>query len=316
MKIIKRHIQEQIESRLFTNNILIIYGPRQAGKTTLVKEIVKKHKDSIYINCELPDMRDLLSSRDIGSIYNYIKNYKIVVFDEAHTISKIGELLKILFDTYKDVQFIATGSSSFELSQQVGEPLVGRSWEFMVLPFSIREITENNIQLKNELSTYMLYGGYPEIYHLDPPDKKEKLTSIAYQYASKDIFAFEGLKKSDIIVDLLKYISFQIGNDCSYEGIANKLQVDAKTVKKYIDLLEKTFVIFRLKSYSRNLRSEIHKKFKIYFYDLGIRNGIINQFNQVDSISSRQGSTCRARHLFLTMDTSKALIRSRILNNS
>ena len=285
MKIIKRHIQEQIESRLFTNNILIIYGPRQAGKTTLVKEIVKKHKDSIYINCELPDMRDLLSSRDIGSIYNYIKNYKIVVFDEAHTISKIGELLKILFDTYKDVQFIATGSSSFELSQQVGEPLVGRSWEFMVLPFSIREITENNIQLKNELSTYMLYGGYPEIYHLDPPDKKEKLTSIAYQYASKDIFAFEGLKKSDIIVDLLKYISFQIGNDCSYEGIANKLQVDAKTVKKYIDLLEKTFVIFRLKSYSRNLRSEIHKKFKIYFYDLGIRNGIINQFNQVDSIS-------------------------------
>ena len=176
-------------------------------------------------------------------------------------------------------------SSSFESSQQVGEPLVGRSWEFMVLPLSMREITENNIQLKNELTTYMLYGGYPEIYHLDPVDKREKLTSIAYQYASKDIFAFEGLKKSDIIIDLLKYISFQIGNDCSYEGIANKLQVDAKTVKKYIDLLEKTFVIFRLKSYSKNLRSEINKKFKIYFYDLGIRNGIINQFNQIDSIS-------------------------------
>ena len=208
-----------------------------------------------------------------------------MVFDEAHTISKIGELLKILFDTYKDIQFIATGSSSFELSQQVGEPLVGRSWEFMVLPLSLREITENNIEVKNELTTYMLYGGYPEIYHLDPIDKKEKLTSIAYQYASKDIFAFEGIKKSDIIVDLLKYIAFQIGNDCSYEGIANKLQVDAKTVKKYIDLLEKTFVIFRLKSYSKNLRSEINKKFKIYFYDLGIRNGIINQFNQVDSIS-------------------------------
>ncbi len=285
MKIIKRHIQDQIESRLFTNNIIIIYGPRQAGKTTLVKEIVKKHDDSIYLNCELPEIRSLLSSFDIGTIYNYIKNYKIVVFDEAHSIARIGELLKILFDTYKDIQFIATGSSSFELSQQIGEPLVGRSWEFMVLPFSLREITENDFQLQDEVNNYMLYGGYPEVYHLSPVDKKEKLISIAYQYASKDILAFDGIKKSDIIVDLLKYIAFQIGNDCSYNGIADKLQVSSATVKKYIDLLEKTFVIFRLKAYSKNLKNEINRKFKIYFYDIGIRNGIINQFNQIDSVS-------------------------------
>jgi predicted AAA+ superfamily ATPase len=200
-------------------------------------------------------------------------------------VPKIGELLKILFDTYKDIQFVATGSSSFELSQQVGEPLVGRSWEFLVLPLSLREITENDFELQQQITTYMLYGGYPEIYSLDPIDKKEKLISIAYQYASKDILAFDGIKKSDIIINLLKYLAFQIGNDCSYDGIANKLQVSSVTVKKYIDLLEKTFVIFRLKSYSRNLRSEISKKFKIYFYDIGIRNGIINQFNTMDSIS-------------------------------
>jgi len=285
MKIIKRHIQGQIESRLFTNNIIVIYGPRQAGKTTLVKEIAKKYEKSIYLNCELPNIKDLLSSFDIALIYNNIKNYNIVIFDEAHLIPKIGELLKILFDTYKDIQFIATGSSSFELSQQVGEPLVGRSWEFMILPLSLREITDSDFEIKNELTTYMLYGGYPEIYHLDPIDKKEKLTSIAYQYAAKDVFAFEGIKKSDMMIDLLKYIAFQIGNDCSYNGIANKLQIDSKTVKRYIDLLEKTFVIFRLGSYSGNLRSEINKKFKIYFYDIGIRNGIINQFNQIDSLS-------------------------------
>ncbi|MFH1232967.1 MAG: ATP-binding protein [Patescibacteria group bacterium] len=290
MNYVQRKLESQIVNKMFHNNIIVLYGPRQAGKTTLVKKILTSFAEKgLYWNCEDPEIFSILASFKIDAIFEYFKDKKVVVFDEAQRIPNIGLLLKLLFDTYPQIQYIATGSSSFELSQQVGEPLVGRSWEFVLYPFGITEIATDIISRKKILPTTLVYGLYPEIWKLNNEEKEQKLKIIANQFLAKDLLIFEGIRNAVVLNDILRLLAGQIGNEVSYNEIATLLGISRQTVQRYIDILEKSFVIFRLYSYRRNIRGRVGRKFKVYFNDLGIRNALINQFASID-LNLRQDS--------------------------
>ena len=283
---IQRYVYEAVKDKLFSHNVIVIYGPRQAGKTTLVKKLLEPFGDAgVYWNCEDPDIFALMRSFEIQKIHEYLKGKRVAVFDEAQRIPNIGMLLKLLFDTYPDVQYIATGSSSFELSQQVGEPLVGRSWEFTVYPFGITEVAHDPLAFSKTLDTTLVYGLYPEIFLLANAEKELKLKTIAAQYLSKDLLIFEGVRNSVVLQDLLRLLAGQVGNEVSYNELATILGVSRQTIIRYIDILEKSFAIFRLHAYAKNVRGRVGRKFKAYFYDLGIRNALVNQFGAIDPLT-------------------------------
>ena len=286
MEYINREITDSINSKLFSNNVIVLYGQRQGGKTTLMKHFLKAFgEDGLYWNCEDPEIHSILSSFQIEKIFQYFKGKRVVVFDEAQHVKQIGSLLKLLFDTHPEVQYIATGSSSFELAQQIGEPLVGRSWEFTLYPFGVTELFNSELELKKHLDSVLLYGTYPEIWHLEKEDKEIKLKTIASQYLYKDLLIFEGVRHSTVLQNLLRLLAAQIGNEVSYNELSTRLETSRQTVIRYLDILEKAFVIFRLHNYHKNPRREISGKFKVYFSDLGIRNAILNQFSPIDPLT-------------------------------
>jgi len=286
MKYVIREIADAIVSKLFTNNVIVLYGQRQVGKTTLVKHLLEAFgEDGLYWNCEDPEIHSLLSSFQMEKIFQYFKGKRVVVLDEAQRIPQIGALLKHLFDTHPEVQYIATGSSSFELAQQIGEPLVGRSWEFTLYPFGVTELLHSEMDLKKNLDSILLYGTYPEIWTLGSQDKEIKLKTIASQYLYKDLLIFEGIRHSTVLQNLLRLVASQIGNEVSYNELASHLETSRQTVIRYLDILEKSFVIFRLHGYRKNLRREVGGKFKVYFSDLGMRNAILNQFSPIDPLT-------------------------------
>ena len=286
MLYINRELADVIASKLFTNNVIVLYGQRQVGKTTLVKHLLEGFGESgLYWNCEDPEIHSLLSSFQMEKIFQYFKGKRVVVLDEAQRIPQIGALLKLLFDTHPEVQYIATGSSSFELSQQVGEPLVGRSWEFTLYPFGITELLHSELELKRNLDSILLYGTYPEIWNLGNEDKEIKLKTIASQYLYKDLLIFEVIRHSTVLQNLLRLLAAQIGNEVSYNELASHLETSRQTVIRYLDILEKSFVLFRLHNYRKNLRREVGGKFKVYFSDLGVRNAILNQFGPIDPLT-------------------------------
>lgn len=281
----QRKLQKQVEKWLFKKKILIIYGPRQVGKTTLVKAILKKHhKKSAYFNCEDLQVKQNLEILSSEHLKKYLGSYKLVILDEAHLVVNIGKTLKLIWDSMPEVQIIATGSSSFELSNKVNEPLTGRALEFKLYPLSIAEISEHydKFQLNTVVKNILRYGTYPEVINANAENAPIFARDIANKYLFKDILEFEGIQNSDVILNLLQALALQIGNEVSFTELGNLVHIDKNTVTKYVDLLEKCFVIYRLKPFSRNLRKEINKKQKIYFYDLGIRNSIINNFNDPD----------------------------------
>ncbi|MFA6047914.1 MAG: ATP-binding protein [Parcubacteria group bacterium] len=285
MNYIPRLITSSIENRLFKGKVIIIYGARQVGKTTLVKKILEKYSSSgDYLNCELLSVRKGLSEPEAVKLKKFLGNYKIIVLDEAQNIPNIGLILKIIVDTYPELQIIATGSSSFDLAQKISEPMTGRTFTFMLYPISLREIRqkENLIEVEAKLESLLRFGSYPEILTLSEGESKERLNEIASKYLYKDILSFEGLKKADVIRNLLELLALQLGNEVSYNELATKLGIDRLTVLKYINILEQSFVVFRLRAFSRNLRKEISKSVKIYFYDLGVRNSIIESYNRLD----------------------------------
>lgn len=280
-----RLLQQQIEKWLFKKKILIVYGPRQVGKTTLVKAILKKYpQESAYFNCEDLHVKENLEIPNSEHLRKYLGSYKLIVLDEAHLVVNIGQTLKLIWDELPDLQVIATGSSSFELSNKVNEPLTGRALEFKLFPLSIAEISEkyDKFQLKTVVKNILRFGSYPEVVNANLQDAPVLVSNITNKYLFKDILEFEGLKNPDVILKLLQALALQVGNEVSYTELGNMLNISKNTATKYIDLLEKCFVIYRLKPFSRNLRKEINKKQKIYFYDLGIRNSIINNFNDPD----------------------------------
>jgi len=290
MSFLPRLIQPQIEERLFKKKVIIIYGARQVGKTTLVKRIFDKYNDKkLYLNCELLSVQRGLSISEAEKLKSYLGENKLIILDEAQKIANIGSILKILIDTYPNIQIIATGSSSFDLANKINEPLTGRTHTFILYPFSISEIKQRNsrFEIEAKLENILRFGFYPEVFFLSEDDARSRLDEISSNYLYKDILSFEGVKKSSIIVNLLQLLALQLGNEVSYSEIAKQLGVSRLTVQKYLDLLEQSFVIFTLKSFSRNLRKEISKSVKIYFYDLGIRNSLIQNFNQLEIRNDR-----------------------------
>jgi uncharacterized protein len=282
---VSRTINSQLEDQLFKGKVLILYGARRTGKTTLVKHLLTKFSDkSAYINCELQEYKDALSTTNSGLLAEFIGNRELIIFDEAQHISDIGLVLKVLVDTFPQVQFIATGSSSFELSGMVSEPLTGRSRQFLLLPFSLEEIgqTLNPIQIKASLPNFLRFGLYPQVFNSIGDEKIEELAEISSNYLYKDLFQFEQIKKPDLLFKLLAAIALQTGSESSLNELAQITGTNVHTVKRYLELLEKSFVIFRLNSFSRNLRKELAKSQKIYFYDVGIRNAVIRNFNEMN----------------------------------
>lgn len=284
MDIIKRTIQQTIEKSLFKGKIIIIYGARQVGKTTLVKEIQKKFKeDSNYFNCDEPDVRDAFTNKTSTEIKAFLGDKKIAIIDEAQRVKNIGLSLKLIADNFSSIQVIATGSSLFDLSNEISEPLTGRKYEFYLYPLSIEELKpiHSDLEITRILEQRMIFGMYPEIV-TSGGDVSEKLRNIANSYLYKDVLRHQNIKNPEILNKLLQALALQIGNEVSYNELANIAGIDKKTASSYVQILEKSFVVFRLQPFSRNLRNELKKMRKIYFYDTGIRNALINNFNNLN----------------------------------
>lgn len=280
---INRTLLTDIQRRLFQGKAIILFGPRQCGKSTLIEDMLKD-KEHLYLNGDDADIREQLTNTSATRLKTIVGGYKIVFIDEAQRIPNIGLTLKLFTDQLKDIQVIATGSSAFELSSRVNEPLTGRKFEFMLYPFCFAEMVAYHgyIQERRFLEHRLIYGYYPEIV-TKGADEKVLLKSLAGSYLYKDLLMLEQIKKPLILEKLLKALALQVGSEISYQEIAQTIGSDGKTVDKYIDLLEKTFVVFRLPALNRNVRNEIKKGKKVYFYDCGIRNAIINNFNPVTS---------------------------------
>ncbi|MEA3295763.1 MAG: ATP-binding protein [Patescibacteria group bacterium] len=284
---IKREIKNRIIDKLKNSNkIVALFGARQVGKTTLSKEIVKElNFKTLYINADQEKYNDILSSRDAQKIKSLISGYELVFIDEAQRIPDIGVNLKIIHDEFPNIKIIATGSSSFELANKIVEPLTGRIWEFNLYPISILELKQHysDFEINEKIEDILVFGLYPEVFTISNLREKEELISmISKSYLYKDVLELETIKHADKIKKLLQLLSFQIGSEVSIFELANNLEINKGTVDRYIDLLEKSFVIFRLGGFNRNLRKEVSKMDKIYFYDLGIRNAVIDNFKGIN----------------------------------
>jgi predicted AAA+ superfamily ATPase len=287
VEIIERAILEPIIGKLTqSNKIVIIYGARQVGKTTLVNQIISRlNLKTLKINADEKKYHDVLSSRDLSRLKSLVSGYELLFIDEAQRIENIGINLKILADGMKDLKIIVTGSSSFELANKIKEPLTGRVWTYTLYPLSFLELSgyHNEFELGGYLDNFLIHGAYPEVFTMENlKNKKKLLEEIATSYLYKDILELESIKKSDKIYKLLKLLAFQIGQEVSINELADSLELSSETVNRYVDLLEKSFVIFRLSALSKNPRKEITKKDKIYFYDLGIRNILIDNINAMN----------------------------------
>lgn len=282
-KMIYRLLQSTLKDRLFKGKAIVLFGPRQSGKSTLLESLLKELGQAfLYLNGDETDVRDILANTTSTKLKALAGENKIVFIDEAQRIHNIGLTLKLFTDQLKEIQVIATGSSAFELSSQVNEPLTGRKYEFMLYPLSFKEMVQYHglLDEKRLLEHRMVYGYYPEIVS-KPGEEKELLKLLADSYLYKDLLTLEQIKKPVLLEKLLKALALQLGNEVRTLELAQTVGADSATVEKYIDLLEKAFVVFRLPALSRNVRNEIKKGKKVYFYDCGIRNAIINNFNPV-----------------------------------
>lgn len=277
---IKRQLQEKIETRIFAGKAIIVIGARQVGKSTLFKMIIaKQNLPTLQLNCDEPETRDMLSNTNIAKLRLLIANNRIVVIDEAQRVENIGMTLKLITDNFPDIQLLVTGSSSFELQDKLNEPLTGRKFEYHLFPISTAEIlkSEGLLKVNQTLEQRLIFGSYPDIItHAN--DAKELLTNLAGSYLYKDLLSLDSVRRPALLGKILIAIALQVCSEVSYNEIAQTVGTDNKTVEKYIDLLEKCYIIFKLGAFSRNLRTELKKSRKIYFYDNGIRNAILNNF--------------------------------------
>lgn len=275
-----------IEPFLKGGKVLVIYGPRRAGKTTLIKNYLKTTKFKYRLDSgDNIRIQETLGSQDFKAIKEYAAGYDLVVIDEAQQIPGIGMGLKILVDEIPNLRVIATGSSSFDLTHQVGEPLTGRKTTLTLFPIAELELAKENnpYDLKNTLEDRLIFGTYPEVLTAQTrEDKLAMLDELVNSYLFKDVLALDKIKKSKTLVDLVKLLALQIGSEVSTNELATTLGVNARTIERYLDVLEKSFVLIGVGSLRRNLRNEVRGKKKYYFYDTGIRNGVISQFNHLN----------------------------------
>jgi uncharacterized protein len=283
---IARTAEKLIEERLFKGKVVLLYGARQTGKTTLVKAILRRHK-GIYLSGDEPDVRARLEGRSTSAIKALTGHNRLVVVDEAQRIDNIGLLLKRMVDHDPDTQWLATGSSSFELADRLKEPLTGRKFEFLLPPLSLEEIehAQGALEADRHLSFAAIFGMYPEPTLLPMTDARERLLELAGSYLYKDILLLGHIRHPDALEKLLRALALQIGQEVSYTELATLTGLDKNTVETYVRILEQAFIIFRLPPFSRNLRNELKKMRKIFFWDTGIRNAVINQFAPLETRS-------------------------------
>lgn len=281
-----KRFYEPLGQHLPANKVIVIYGPRRVGKTTLLQNFLKetplKYKLDSGDNIRT---QQILSSQDFTQILAYVEGYELLAIDESQNIPNVGMGLKIIVDQVPGIRVIVTGSSSFELAGQVGEPLTGRKLTYTLYPMAQSELLSvyNRFELKEKLVDFLVFGCYPEV--LQATSRRERIeiiSEIANTYLLKDILAFDRIKSSRTLLDLLKLLAFQVGSEVAITELSTQLGVDVKTVKRYLDLLEKAFVVYRANGFSRNLRQEVTNKAKYYFLDNGIRNAIVAQFNDPD----------------------------------
>ena len=285
---LERAAVTEFTKKIIPNKVLILLGARRVGKTELIKNYLKTIPTDSFLQLNGEDINDanLLKERSVNNYQRLLGNVDLLVIDEAQHIPLIGLILKLIVDTIDGIKIIVTGSSVFDLNNNLGEPLVGRKNTIYLFPLAQMDFSknENFKQTTENLEQRLLFGGYPELeQYPDWNEKKEYLFEIINSYLLKDILVFEGIKHSDKIYDLLRLIAYQLGKEISLQELANQLQMSKNTVANYLDLLSKVFIIFKVEGFSRNLRKEIVKSSRWYFYDNGIRNGIINNFNRLDS---------------------------------
>ena len=282
---IPRLLEAEVKANLFKGKIVIVYGPRQVGKTTLVKKILNDITEtaSLYLNCDEGDVQKLFRDANTSTqLKQIIGDRKLVVIDEAQRIKDIGIKLKLLIDNFPDQQVLATGSSSFELAGEIVEPLTGRNIQLTLYPLSLLELASiwDTLEINRNLENLLIYGSYPSIVDAASLGEKNALIrQVTSDYLYKDILKFQNLRNSEIVEKLLEALALQIGKEVSYTELGSLIGVSKQTVAHYVDVLEKGFVVFTLRPFSRNLRKELSKLHKIYFWDLGVRNALINNFN-------------------------------------
>ena len=280
---IERLLRDLIEKRLYRNKAIIIVGPRQVGKTTLLRMLVADTQSKVLMwNCDEPDVRRKLAEPTSTELRAEIGDADLILIDEAQRVKNIGITLKLIIDNFPEKQLVVTGSSAIELSNSINEPLTGRKYEYAMYPFSAEELI-NEFGAQDErrmLERRLVYGSYPEVVN-NAGEEREVLTDLVGSYLYKDIFSFQDVRKPEVIEQLLQALALQVGSEVSFNELGRLLGLNSVTVQRYIDLLEKSFVVFHLRSFSRNVRSELKKSRKIYFWDNGVRNAIIGDFKSL-----------------------------------
>jgi len=281
---IARDVYSQLKNRLFQGKVIILTGARQIGKTTLLNQLTAEVDSDqvIKLNCDEPDIQQSLENVTSTELKTLIGKHQLVLIDEAQKVNNIGQTLKLIADNIPNVQVVATGSSAFELRNKLNEPLTGRKFEFKMYPFSEKELVNNSsiLEEKRLLERRLIWGMYPDVVN-KPSDSQLILRELTNSSLYKDILAFRDIRNPDSLSKLLTLLALRVGSEVSYNELAQSLGLDKETVERYIDLLEKVYVIFKLNSFSRNIRNELKKSKKIYFYDNGVRNAIINNFQPV-----------------------------------
>ena len=277
---IRRLLQDKIEERMFSGKVIIVIGARQVGKSTLFNMVLEGRQEPVLqLNCDEPEVREMLAGMNSQELRLLIAGNKIVMIDEAQRVDRIGMTLKRITDNFPDVQLLVTGSSSFELQNRLDEPLTGRKYEYHLFPLSTGELMRayGLLGVKQTLENRLIYGSYPDIFN-HKEDAKELLHNLSGSYLYKDILSLDNVRRPTLLVKLLTALALQVGSEVSYNELAQTVGTDNKTVEKYVDLLEKCFIIFKLSGFSRNLRTELKRAKKFYFYDNGIRNAILQNF--------------------------------------
>lgn len=277
----QRDLEQFLSQWMDSREILIVYGARQVGKTTLIEMFMSHYSQVQILNCENPAVYDILMSRDLARIKALFGESHIIVLDEAQVVGPIGSILKLIYDSFPEYKMIATGSSSFDLLNKLAEPLTGRNIKFRLFPLSVREISKEKktLWILEHLNDLLLFGTYPGVIDLPAEKKTRKLEELTGDYLFKDLLAYENLKNPGVLRNLLKAIALQIGNLTSIHELSIKLGITIPAVEKYVDLLERTFIIFGHTAFTSNARNEIRKSRKFYFYDTGIRNAVIGNFS-------------------------------------
>ena len=275
---IHRYLETQITKALDGGFVTILYGARQVGKTTLANKILSQTRHTLYLNCDDPAVLSRLHNQSLAGLRSIIADASLLVIDEAQRVENIGVTAKLIHDSMPEKKLLLTGSSSLDLANKIKEPLTGRSKELLLYPLSLREVTHNVIEADGYLQRLLVYGGYPGLWGLNESEAAEQAREIANRYLYRDAFALGTVYDQTVIDNLLRLLAHQIGSEVSYSELAGNLEVSKETVMRYIDLLEKAFIIFRLPQFRKNQRVQVGRLRKIYFYDLGMRNALVDDF--------------------------------------